>query len=111
MAENELEITDEELLWLQTNSTKFLIKATKMGQNKKMLIALAELCDKLVTGGQLNRNDLRNMEQLTNACYKSLIEATIPEYKKRGNVKKYLQRAEEKAIMLKELLEKLTNQL
>ena len=109
MVQYKLDLSEEELSWLQNNTKRYLIKVKANEKNKSILTVVSSLCDKLDEFEQtvLNRNDLRIMQTLVGTVSISLIEGTIPVYKERGGHEDYLERAEKKSKMLLTLLAKL----
>jgi len=109
VAQYKLDVSEEELAWLQNNSQRYLLKVRATEKNQRVVQALTSLCDKLegFEDAVLDRNDLRMMQTIAGTMQQSLEQGTIPEYKDRGGHEKYIERAEYKSKMLLTLLEKI----
>jgi len=108
---NQLDIDDEEMAWLQNNSKRYLLNITVSEDNKKLVDKVKELVGKLDAEPEdvvFDRNDMRLMQKMVGGMRDSLECGVIPEYKRRGNCQKYIVRAEKKLKMLQELEKKIT---
>ena len=110
MERSSLELTDQEIAWLQNNSKRYLLNIKDKDNSDRVIEALKELCDKLDTPEEIdfNRQDLRFMQTIVRKQQIAL-NKVLAEYRRRGREKyaKYITKGEGTKLLIADLLTKI----